>query len=325
MNGELFPERHADALTGFLCLFVATSGNGNIQNACTHSVKVNNFIIVFAGSFGTVQDLAHLCVDLLVLEPAVSPHQRNSASVKRLEQELGCQLFDRVSNRIYLNDNGRLLQQKLCAVFRDLDSVADELSAQDRDSRQIRLLVRGMRRKITELITQYSVEYSDVSFKIVFDNGNTDFNEYDVIIDTENDRYADLERIELFTMRLRLKSASSDSLCDRQLTLNQLCGQPFVLMDIDGNMSQILTRACNRAGFSPRLAVLCNDIECYEKFIASGMGLGIGREGESPNDGIRDLNVKDFQEHYSVYAYYSQKEYYGKMKNFVEFLRSREI
>ena len=44
-------------------------------------------------------------------------------------------------------------------------------------------------------------------------------------------------------------------------------------------MHKLLTQACNRAGFSPDIAVVCNDIECYEKLIASGMGIGVGREG----------------------------------------------
>ena len=247
-----------------------------------------------------------------------------SASVKRLEQELGCQLFDRVANRIRLNEHGRLLQQKLCGVFRDLDGVADELSKHKQDERQLRLLVRGMRRKITELITRFNANYDHIAFQIVFDNGDRDFKEYDIIIDTENDRYADLERIELFTMRLKLKTAVTDPLCGQSLSLNQLCDRPFALMDIDGNMSRILTRACKRAGFSPKLAVLCNDIECYEKFIVSGMGIGIGREEDTPA-GICELDVTDFQEHYTVYAYYSQKEYYGKLKSFVEFLHLKAL
>ena len=36
-----------------------------------------------------------------------------SASVKRLEAELGCELFHRSSNRIMLNDNGKRLQKSL--------------------------------------------------------------------------------------------------------------------------------------------------------------------------------------------------------------------
>lgn len=251
-----------------------------------------------------------------------------SASIKRLEKEVGCKLFDRSANRIVLNSNGRLLQQKLCSVFRDLDSAAEELAAHNQDPRQIKLLVRAMRRKITDLITEYSTKHSYISFKTIFNYGNTDFTEYDIIIDAENDLYAQYERIELFTMRLRLKCAVGDHLSQEKLSLNQLCDRPFVLMDAEGNMGKILTKACNRTGFTPNISVLCNDIECYEKFIASGMGIGIGRQDDTPGaaaSSIRDLDVVDFQEHYTVYAYYSRKEYYGKLKSFVEFLKSKGI
>lgn len=249
-----------------------------------------------------------------------------SASVKRLEKELGCQLFDRVANRITLNANGKLLQQTLCSVFRDLDGVAAELTAHNEDTREIKLLVRGMRRKITDLITEYNQKHAHVAFKTVFDYGETDFKDYTVIIDEENDMYAEYERIELFRMRLRLKHAADSPLCRQRLTLNQLCDRPFVLMDTRSNMHKILTKACNRVGFTPNIAVLCNDIACYDKFVAAGMGIGIGREDDvAASGGVRDLQVTDFNEHYTVYAYYSPKDYYGKVKSFVEFLKSKGI
>lgn len=247
-----------------------------------------------------------------------------SASIKRLERELGCQLFDRAANRIILNSNGRLLQQTLHSVFRDLDSVVGELAANSGDPREIKLLVRGMRRKITDLITEYSAKHAHVSFKTVFHYGDTDFTEYDVIIDQENERYAEYERIPLFSMQLRLKCAAEDRLCHQKLTLPQLRDRPFVLMHSGSNMEKVLTQACRRAGFLPKISVLCNDIECYEKFIASGMGIGIGRQDDSQGQtaaAIRDLDVVDFQEYYTVYAYYSKTAYYGKIKSFVEFLK----
>lgn len=247
-----------------------------------------------------------------------------SASVKRLEKELGCELFDRVANRITLNANGKLLQQTLCSVLSDLDGVTAELNAHNEDAREIKLLVRGMRRKITDLITEYSQKHAHVSFKTVFDYGETDFTDYTIIIDEDNDAYAEYERIELFRMRLRLKHAADSPLCEQKLSLRELCDRPFVLMDARSNMHKILTRACNRVGFSPNVAVLCNDIECYEKFIAAGMGIGIGRQ-DGTAVGVRDLDVADFNEHYTVYAYYSKKDYYGKVKSFVEFLKSKGI
>ncbi len=251
-----------------------------------------------------------------------------SASVKRLEKELGCQLFDRVSNRITLNENGKLLQQALCSVFQDLDSVTERLTTHNADTREVKLLVRGMRRQVTQLITEYSSQHKNIRFKTVFDYENTDFSDFDIIVDEEKPIYTQLERIELFHMRLRLKVHAGSPLCGQMLSLNQLCSHPFILMDASSNMSEFLTKACSRAGFSPTISVLCNDIECYDKFIATGMGIGIGQEiatSDGQFDNIRDLDVLDFKEHYTVYAYYSPKEYYGNVKNFIDFLKSKEI
>jgi len=250
-----------------------------------------------------------------------------SACIKRLERELGCELFDRVSNRICLNSNGRLLQQTLCSVFRDLDSVTQELTAHSNDPRDIRLLVRGMRRKITELITEYSTMHAHVSFRTVFDYGDIDFKQYDVIIDQDSDQYSGYERLELFSMRLKLKCAEHHPLCHQSLSLNQLCDQPFISMDADSNMQKILTKACTRVGFTPKISIQCNDIECHDRFIAAGMGIGIGRQNDSctAQSAIQDLDVVDFKEHYTVYAYYSKEAYYGKVKSFVEFLKSKGI
>jgi len=249
-----------------------------------------------------------------------------SASVKRLEKELGCQLFERIANRIVLNENGRLLQQALCSVFRDLDSVTETLATHNRDTREVKILVRGMRRQVTEMITEYSSQHKNIHFKTVFDYGNTDFSQFDIIIDEKKSSYTEYERIELFSMRLRLKCNKGNQLCGKALTLNRLCNQPFILMDENSNMNEILTKACKRAGFTPTISVLCNDIECYEKFLAAGMGIGIGREAADGLSGdVCDLNVTDFREHYTVYAYYSPKEYYGNVKDFIDFLKSKEI
>lgn len=250
-----------------------------------------------------------------------------SASIKRLESELNCQLFERTSNRIYINAKGELLQKALCSIFQELDKVVDELTIHNDDSRPITILNKSMRRKTTELITEYNANHSNVTFKTVFTPGE-DYQAYDIIIDDDKDNYDGYDRIELFNMRLRLKCSAKSVLHKQKLSLNQLCNQPFVSMDPESNMHKILEKACNRAGFSPNISIVCNDIECYEKFIASGMGIGIARENTSSKEsslGICDIDVTDFHEHYTVYAYYKKKAYYGNVKNFVEFLKSKSI
>ncbi len=248
-----------------------------------------------------------------------------SASIKRLEQELGCQLFDRTSNRIQLNAKGQQLYQTLCSVFHELNQTVEQISDQIQDQRQIKILVRSMRRKITHFIISYSKLHPDFSFQTIFDQGEKNFQDYDIIIDGEKADYVGYQRIELFKLHLRLKCSADHPLLGQKLHLSQLSNQPFVFTNTDSNTYKILTNACNRVGFSPRTVVLCNDIDCYERFIAAGTGIGILRQdvaGEKSEHRICELDVVDFSPAHTIYAYYPQKEYYGNVKDFITFIKN---
>ena len=104
-----------------------------------------------------------------------------SSSVRRLEKELGCPLFDRTHNSITLNAKGKRLQQALCVVFGELDKAVEEISGTYQDKREIRILVRGMRRKVTNLLSEFSVSHPNILFKIAFSgDGDGDYDGTDV-------------------------------------------------------------------------------------------------------------------------------------------------
>ena len=248
-----------------------------------------------------------------------------SSSVRRLEEELGCKLFDRSHNRIALNPKGRRLQQALCTVFAELDKAVEDISSEYQDKRELKVLVRGMRREVTNLLSKFSATHPDVAFQIAFsENGDRD---YDIILDDGKDIYADYRKFELYSLRLHLKCAASDPLCGKPISMSDLCDRSFVSMDQESNMHRILTGACIRKGFRPKIAAYCNDIECYDKLVAMGMGIGIGRESLLPSRGtdapeIANLNVLDFNEHYTVYVYYREREYFGNVKKLIDFIKA---
>lgn len=260
-------------------------------------------------------------------EKFMVPTTAVSAAIKRLENEIGCKLFDRTSNRVTLNANGKRLQKSLYVVFSELDGVVAELSANTGDDRETKMLVRGMRRDVTQLITEFNQKHPHVAFKTMFDFKDGDIRGYDIIIDEKSNRYPEYKELPLFHTELRLKCAAGHPLCGRKLTLRQLSKQKYISMGEDSNMHKILTQACKRAGFTPDIAIVCNDIECYEKLIASGMGIGVGRESSDyRNDSsVECLDVEDFQEHYSVCVYYKEDAYYGNIRSFIDFLKMKQI
>lgn len=246
-----------------------------------------------------------------------------SASVKRLEKELGCLLFHRSCNKISLNDNGRRLSQSLNGIFKELDDVVDILTSATTDTREIKMLVRAMRGTITNHIIEYKTKHPDIAFKTVFDFDAVDFENYDIIIDEKSDAYPDYKKTELYTTRLRLKASIKSPLCDRKLTLKQLRNQPFICIGENNSMHKILINACKRQGFTPNIIVKSNDLQCNRKFIEAGVGIGLAREYPSgkQSQNTKILNVVDFNETQTICAYYKESSAYGNVEHFMNFLK----
>lgn len=256
----------------------------------------------------------------------IVPTSSVSASVKRLESELGVKLFDRSCNRIALNADGRKFQRSLTAVFSELESAVAELNRYTEDNREIKMLVRAMRSRITDHIIEYGEKNPHISFKTVFDFNETDFEKYDIIIDEKTQQYGDYESFELYDMRLRMIVSDKSPMRKRRYTMHQLSDKPFISMGEHSNMHRILIYACSRSGFLPNIAVQSNDIQCFEKLIASGIGIGIGREKKlTASDKIAYLDVTDFNERYTVHAYFKQQANYGNIKHFLDFLKSNIV
>ncbi len=260
-------------------------------------------------------------------EKFMVPTTSVSASVKRLENELGCKLFDRTSNRIILNNNGKRFQQSLCMIFDELEHAVENLSDNNHDDREIKMLVRAVRSNITDYIIEYNSMYPNIVFKTVFDFNDNDFEKYDIIIDEKTNAYQQYENFELYTMRLRIIASSNSPLCKRKLTIRQLCNQSFISWSEQSNMHKILVKCCSLAGFSPNIVVMTNDIKCYEKLIESGIGIGLAREtyDESYQKGVNYLDITDFDERYTVYSYYKKQACYGNVEHFLNFLRTKAV
>lgn len=61
-------------------------------------------------------------------EKFMVPASSVSASVKRLEKELGVNLFNRTSNKITLNEKGYILSEALGEIFEKLDFAVSEIT-----------------------------------------------------------------------------------------------------------------------------------------------------------------------------------------------------
>lgn len=249
-----------------------------------------------------------------------------SASIKRLEKDLGCKLFNRTSNRITLNDNGKSFMTSISAILNELDQAVDKLAIFSEIS-NINLLVRAMRGHITDYIIEYKKNHPQTVFKTVFNFDEANYAAYDIIIDELTDKYEGYEYFELCTTPLQLCVSPSSTLCGRKLTLMQLSKEPFISIGENNSMTKIFMNACKRIGFIPNIIVQSNDLYCCHKFVEADIGIIIDRQfpNKTRSYDYNVLDVIDFNEKQTICVYYKKHLAHDSLQHFLNFLKSKNI
>ena len=108
--------------------------------------------------FKTVADVGKIseaAERLFISTPALS------TSISRLEKELGVKLFDRTSNRLFLNEQGRIFLKYTKQVFLALESAKQEVAQSALHQGRHISLVNTNSRMWDNLIAAFTAEFSD--------------------------------------------------------------------------------------------------------------------------------------------------------------------
>lgn len=130
------------------------------------------------------------------------PTSSVSGAVRRLEKELGCPLFDRSSNRLTLNDNGRLLQQALQVAFDAIDKATSRLSPAR--AQPLRVLARIPEGLLAQGLEAFRRAAPEVTVQADYGHGKQPESEYDVILELGAGRYPDRQATSLYHLELRV-------------------------------------------------------------------------------------------------------------------------
>lgn len=247
-----------------------------------------------------------------------------SASIKRLEKELGAPLFNRTSNRISLNEKGTQFFLSTKRALDELYSGVNAISSEQSHMQTLKILIRTTRETIVRRILRFTEFYPSVSFKLDLDENDVSIDNYDLIVALDDQDLKDLEHIPLQTFAIRIEACSIDSLCKKTISLKQLKDKSFVTTNSQSDIFKIFSKECESQGFTPKIFLECNDYSCRDICLLSGkaLGLTLGNTTNSILPNVQYLDVTDFNKQITANLYYKKEAYAGAVKLFVDFIKS---
>lgn len=254
------------------------------------------------------------------------PASSVSASIKRLEQELGVELFVRTSNRISLSEKGKEFLISVSNILSQLESSVTSLSA-SAEKQTISILARATRTSLVRWMVPFQRMYPSVSFKLEFEDVPENYDNYDIIV-SEPDRA--LENYASFIWRrfdIRVEALETDPLCRGPITLKQLRDRQFVTTRHQNTGFRYFFQACQQQGFTPKVFLECNDNCCRDIALQLGTCLNVnyGVGNESAHRNLRYLQIEDFQEQVTINAYYKKEACTGYVELFLNLLQTSTL
>jgi len=227
------------------------------------------------------------------------PTSNISQTIKRLEKELGCPLFDRSANRIKLNKKGKTFYDGIKNALISIEQAKESVCEKEGEiSGEIKLSICTDRRIVTKAIQSFIEIYPNVTFKI---SHVAELSENSNIIITDRimnpDNYSKQLIIKedfLLAAVNPIELCENSSITEKCETLKKL---NYISMPPSSSLYRNTVSICNDIGFTPNITITTDDPFYIRKYVE--MGLGVAFIPVISWQGLFDEKVK----FYSVGSY----------------------
>lgn len=204
------------------------------------------------------------------------PQSTVSQTIKKLENELGISLFDRIGNRVYLNSNGRLFQNAVGKALNELNTAKDTLKEIAMGKLgSISILIRTDRRFIAECIAEYKEHNPNIRFTVHHRTPSEPCH-FDMIINDQNATHTDLVRQPLLKEELMIGVSKNHPLASKKrVTFDDIKDEAFISMPGNSSLYKHLSNFFEKNGAKPKIEIFCDDPFFIRKYITLKLGIAI--------------------------------------------------
>ncbi|WML50022.1 LysR family transcriptional regulator [Neobacillus sp. PS3-34] len=203
-----------------------------------------------------------------------------SLMIKRLEEEIGTNLFDRKGRNIYLNDSGKIFLKHVNKIFLEIENAKMEIQEKDNEKNNTIKISISNPRFLSGLIIEYFNQCPDgkiqqclgsrESIEIQLKKGEIDLGIAGPPIQNE-----EVESCILMEEDIVLVVPPKHRFANRAtIDLKEVSSESFISLADNDEYQSIINTLCNSAGFTPK-ATFEVDYSLLIEMFQLGKGVGL--------------------------------------------------
>ena len=224
-------------------------------------------------------NITKAALNMKITQPALSK------TIRRLEEDLGVQLFDRRAKTIVLNEYGQAVLEKAEVIFAAMDdirlniedikagSIGEIRIGSTLPSAETSWLIDCIRDYMLDnpkaVVTQHQMGPNALRLAIME-------GEVEIAIGGEFLASDELDWTELNRRRLGVVVSSTNRFAERRVvSVSELRGEVFLCNNSNADMETLTENICGRAGFVPNVALTSNYSNLIGELVSLGRGVTI--------------------------------------------------
>lgn len=249
-----------------------------------------------------------------------------SQSIKKLEESIGVNLFDRNGRTLVLNEYGEILLRQADIALRAIDNATKEIrDTPDYGQGAIRLIARCPLGNVAYVFEKYNKEHPEIVLSCVTPAEGTLKTDYD---------------IELVASPVPLNNKYSIKICDehfivcvpekhrfanrKTISFKELLNERFIMSSAESSMNSVINGMFNEAGFKPKVSGYVSVFSDMLRCVEQGMGICIATDITwliGMDIKVVPLQIADIHRRRALYVTWPDQAYLSKrVLNFIYYI-----
>ena len=264
-------------------------------------------------------------------QPTVTSH------LKKLEEELGFSLFDRIKRPIMLTSDGAAVLEMIGPIVNGLSALKIQADSQGRDvSLTIAAYADLVLHYLPQVIQRFRTEYPNVHIRLLARHHGEMIQmarsgEVDLALSTtQNVLDSSLDFMDLFTSSTMMLTPLGHELLEQQpVRLEDISKWPLILYGPNTILRTRLERAFREQGLDYEMVMEMDNVEYAKRYVRIGMGISFCSNLSLEPEDYDTLGIADVDHLFSnvtIGMYTLKGKFQGtSVRNFIDSLRGSRL